>query len=72
MEKNGVTIIGALNLPSTLATNASELYAKNIQNLFQHLCDENGFRWDMEDEITAGSLIHRGHAGSAQTGSTEG
>ena len=36
--KNGVKIVGIGNLPSTLATNASELYAKNIQNLIQHLC----------------------------------
>lgn len=57
VEINGVKIIGALNLPSTLATNASELYAKNIQNLFQHLSDENGFKWEMDEEITKGCLL---------------
>lgn len=62
VEKNGVKIIGALNLPSTLATNASELYAKNIQNLFQHLSDENGFKWEMEEEITKGCLVTGGPA----------
>lgn len=60
VEKNGVKIIGALNLPSRLATNASELYAKNIQNLFQHLCGENGFKWELDEEITKGCLISGG------------
>lgn len=57
VEVNGVRIIGALNLPSSLATNASELYAKNIQNLFTQLTNETGFAFDMEDEITAGCLL---------------
>jgi NAD(P) transhydrogenase subunit alpha len=59
--KHGVKIVGLGNLPSTLATNASELYAKNIQNLIQHLSDKDGFKWDMEEEITKGTLIvHKG------------
>ena len=61
VNKNGVKIVGIGNLPSTLATNASELYAKNIQNLIQHLSDKDGFKWDMEEEITKGTLIvHKG------------
>ena len=55
---NGVKIIGAKNLPSTLATNASELYAKNVYTLLQHLCDNQGFKWDKEEEITKGCLLH--------------
>jgi len=65
IEKNGVKIIGALNLPSTLATNASELYAKNIQNLFQHLTGDSGFKWEMEEEITKGCLVCGGPKVSA-------
>lgn len=58
---NGVTIIGKSNLPSTLATNASELYAKNIQNLLNHLATKDGFKWELEEEITKGTLItHKG------------
>lgn len=66
-EVNGVKIIGALNLPSSLATNASELYAKNIQNLFQHLVDETGFKWEMEEEITQGCLLCGGPSSNANT-----
>jgi NAD(P) transhydrogenase subunit alpha len=55
--KNRVKIVGEGNLPGTLPINASELLAKNIQNFIQHLTDEGQFKWDTEDEITAGSLI---------------
>jgi proton-translocating NAD(P)+ transhydrogenase subunit alpha len=59
VEKNGVKIVGEGNLPATLPMNASELYGKNIANFVLHLTEENNFKWDMEDEITVGSLIVR-------------
>ncbi len=60
--KHGVKIVGQGNLPSTLATNASELYAKNLQNLLYHLSDKDGFKWELEEEITQGTLIvHNGN-----------
>jgi H+-translocating NAD(P) transhydrogenase subunit alpha len=55
--KHGVTIIGESNLPSLLPVNASELYARNIQTLLLHLADKDGFRWDLNEEITKGCLI---------------
>jgi NAD(P) transhydrogenase subunit alpha len=55
--KEGVTIIGETNLPSLLAVNASELYAKNIWALLTHLATKDGFKWDMEEEVTKGCLI---------------
>ncbi|HNQ13070.1 MAG TPA: Re/Si-specific NAD(P)(+) transhydrogenase subunit alpha [Bacteroidia bacterium] len=55
--KHGVTIIGESNLPSLLPMNASELYAKNIYTCLIHLADKEGFKWEMEEEITKGSLI---------------
>ncbi len=59
--KNGVTIIGESNLPSLLPMNASELYAKNIQTFIEHLATSEAMHWDMEEEITKGSLIlHNG------------
>jgi NAD(P) transhydrogenase subunit alpha len=54
---NGVTVIGEGNIPSLLPMNASDLYAKNIQTLLYHLADKDGFKWEMEEEITKGSLI---------------
>lgn len=60
LVKHGVTIVGQSNLPSTLAQNASELYAKNIQNLLTHLATPEGFKFEMEEEITKGTLITKG------------
>lgn len=59
--KHHVTIIGESNLPSLLAVNASELYARNISAFLTHLADSQGFKFDFEDEITKGSIItHQG------------
>lgn len=58
---DGVTILGVSNLPALLPVNASELYARNISTLLLHLANETGFKWEMEEEITKGSLItHNG------------
>jgi H+-translocating NAD(P) transhydrogenase subunit alpha len=59
--KHGVTIIGEANLPALVSVNASELYAKNISTLLLHLATKDGFKWEMDEEITRGSLItHQG------------
>jgi len=61
--KHGVTIIGESNIPSMLPMNASDLYAKNITAFLLHLATPEGFKWEMEEEITKGSLIvHQGNA----------
>jgi NAD(P) transhydrogenase subunit alpha len=61
--KNGVTILGEGNIPSLLPMNASDLYAKNIATFLLHLADKDKFNWEMEEEITKGSLIvHNGVA----------
>ncbi|HRG58924.1 MAG TPA: Re/Si-specific NAD(P)(+) transhydrogenase subunit alpha [Bacteroidia bacterium] len=63
VNKHGVTIIGESNIPSLLPMNASDLYAKNIQTFLYHLASKDGFKWEMEEEITKGSLIvHQGQA----------
>jgi NAD(P) transhydrogenase subunit alpha len=61
VDKKGVTIIGLENLPSLLAVNASELYARNTWALLSHLTGPDGFKWEMEEDITKGCLItHKG------------
>jgi NAD(P) transhydrogenase subunit alpha len=59
---NGVKIIAPLNLPSEMATHASQLYAKNVENLLKLLVsDEGHLNLDFEDEIVAGAcLTHEG------------
>lgn len=59
--KHGVTIIGESNLPALLPINASQLYATNISTLLLHLATKEGFKWEMEEDITKGALItHQG------------
>jgi NAD(P) transhydrogenase subunit alpha len=54
---HGVTIIGHSNLPSTMAFHASQMFSRNVEKFLLYLCDEKGFRMDMNDEITSGSLV---------------
>ena len=59
--ENGVKIIGSTMAPESVSTNASELYAKNMYNFINHLTENNEFKWDLEEEITKGTLIvHNG------------
>lgn len=55
--KHGVTIIGILNLPSTLPVNASQLYSRNVFTFLNYIAPqikENKF--DLNDDIIKGSL----------------
>ena len=59
--KHGVKIIGTTIAPESVSTNASDLYGKNMLNFINHLTENNSFKWDLEDEITEGTLIvHQG------------
>ncbi|HEY8447850.1 MAG TPA: Re/Si-specific NAD(P)(+) transhydrogenase subunit alpha [Thermomicrobiales bacterium] len=60
VERNGVTIIGLLNLPSMLPVHASQMYARNLQNLLGLLIDKSGaFTINMDDDIIANTIITR-------------
>ena len=60
IEHNHVIIDGRSNIPSTMPKHASQLYAKNLFNLFNHIYNENN-ELNMEEEITNGStLINKG------------
>ena len=60
-NKNGVTIDGTLNFPSTMQVHSSQLYAKNISTFISHMTKEGAIEIDMEDEIISGSIFtHQG------------
>jgi NAD(P) transhydrogenase subunit alpha len=67
---SGVTILGPLNLPSTVPYHASQLYARNVAAFLKHLVRDGALRIDREDEITRETLVtHQGeivHARVAQ------
>ncbi len=58
--KNGITIIGELNIPSTMPIHASQLYARNLLNLLLHLGKDGKLEIDVEEEITNGALLTHG------------
>jgi NAD(P) transhydrogenase subunit alpha len=59
--RHDVKIIAPLNVPSTMAEHASQLYARNIQSLLGLMIDEGGeLKLDFDDEVIAGACITRG------------
>jgi H+-translocating NAD(P) transhydrogenase subunit alpha len=70
---NGITIVGADNLPATVPTAASNAYSRNIAALLLHLTSDGALAIDTSDEIQAGVVIthdgrvvHEGVAGLLQ------
>jgi proton-translocating NAD(P)+ transhydrogenase subunit alpha len=59
VSHDGVTLLGPTNLPSSMPYHASQLYARNVSALVQHLAPEGELKLDFEDEITAGACVTR-------------
>jgi len=57
---NGVTIIGADNLPATMPTAASNAYSRNISALLEYMTKDGALAIDTGDEIQAGVVITHG------------
>jgi NAD(P) transhydrogenase subunit alpha len=59
--EGGVKVIGPRNLPSEMPVPASQLYAKNLENLLDLIITEEGeVKVDFEDEVIAGACITEG------------
>jgi proton-translocating NAD(P)+ transhydrogenase subunit alpha len=59
--REGVTIVGTLNLPSTMPLHASQMYARNVTNLLGLIVAGGELKLDFEDEIVADACItHEG------------
>jgi NAD(P) transhydrogenase subunit alpha len=59
--EDGVKVIGPLNLPSLMPVPASQLYAKNLENLLGlMITEEGGLDVDLSDDILAAALITQG------------
>jgi NAD(P) transhydrogenase subunit alpha len=57
--KHDVKILAPLNVPSTMAEHASQLYARNIQALLGLMIEDGALKLDFEDEVIAGACITR-------------
>jgi NAD(P) transhydrogenase subunit alpha len=59
IRDGGVTIVGITNLPSTMATHASQLLSRNIASLLALLVKDGELALDWSDEIVAGACVTR-------------
>ncbi len=57
--RHDVKILAPLNVPSTMAEHASQLYARNIESLLGLMIKEGKIELDFEDEVIAGACITR-------------
>jgi NAD(P) transhydrogenase subunit alpha len=55
--EHGVTIIGRINLATTVPYHASQMYARNITAFLLHLVKDGKFRFDASDDIVANTLV---------------
>jgi len=62
--RNGVSIQGPLNLPSTEPLHASQMYARNVQAFLGHIVQDGKLRLDFEDQITRDTCVT--HAGEVR------
>ena len=61
VTENGVKILGIPNIPGTVATEASALYARNVFNFLETLFDKDkNFAINQEDEIQKALLVTHG------------
>lgn len=59
-SKNGVKIVGYLNWPSRMASDASNMFARNLKNLLPLMTAEDGsYAPDWDDEIIKGCALTR-------------
>ena len=62
--EHGVTILGPLNVASTLPYHASQMYARNISSFLLYLVKDGALRLDFEDEIVRDTCVT--HAGEVR------
>lgn len=56
---NGVTVIGTINLPSTMPYHASQLYSRNVYALISPLIKDGALVLDPNDDIVKGACVVR-------------
>jgi NAD(P) transhydrogenase subunit alpha len=64
VERDGVTIVGLTDLPSTMPFHASQLYSRNVGAFLAHLAPDGELRLDFDDEITAQACVTREPVGA--------
>jgi NAD(P) transhydrogenase subunit alpha len=57
VDYKGVTVMGPLNLPASVATHSSQLYSRNLSNFLALIVDKGALKIDMNDEILKGACV---------------
>jgi NAD(P) transhydrogenase subunit alpha len=57
VTENGVSIIGAANLPSTMPAAASSMYARNVSSLLQYMVKDGSLAVDLSDDLQRGVVV---------------
>ena len=57
--ESGVTIVGLVDLPSLMATHASQLLSRNVASLIGLLARDGALVLDWDDDIVAGTCVTR-------------
>ena len=57
VTENGVTIVGAANLASTMPAAASAMYARNMSSLLLYLVKDGALAVDLSDDLQRGIVI---------------
>ena len=60
VERNGVTILGPLNVPSDIPYHASQMYSKNVQTFVEYIMKEGKLVLDLNDPITGPMCVTEG------------
>jgi NAD(P) transhydrogenase subunit alpha len=60
VEEHGVTIIGSINLASTVPYHASQMYAKNVATFLLYMVKDGKLQINPEDEIVRETLLTQG------------
>lgn len=55
--KNGVLIIGPINVPSAMAPQASQLFSRNVTTYFQAISKDGSLNLDTGDELVRGPMV---------------
>ncbi len=57
--RDGVTVLGPVNMASSVPTHASQMHARNTANFLALVVKQGALTIDMGDEIVAGTLVSR-------------
>ena len=60
VEEHGVTVLGSINLASTVPYHASQMYARNVTAFLMHLFQDGSLHTGADDEIARETLVTEG------------